>query len=132
MINTTYHKAHQRHKIYVVHPSVGLRPPNASSYLLLFNSHTFIRSYALSHRAKLHRRWEICALSARSSFPKVGHCTNLTSLLSTEPYIHNMLHKETQNYLHLALQAIFPLTTSTIHSCLFILLHFLTKRPKNG
>jgi hypothetical protein len=59
----------------MVHPSVGLRPPTSSSSLLIFNILTFSCSCAQSHRAKIHRGQEICALHAISSFQKLGQGT---------------------------------------------------------
>jgi len=80
-INIIIHIAQStsRHRIYVVHPSVGLRPPTSSSSLLVFNLLTFLCSCAQSHRAKLRRGQEICALRTRSSFPKSGQGTKTNS-----------------------------------------------------
>jgi len=53
----------------------------------------FILSYALSHKANLHRGKDIYAPSTRSSFPKLGQGTEPTPLSRIEPYIHIFLHK---------------------------------------
>jgi hypothetical protein len=127
----------------VVHPSVGLRPPTASSSIILLQSLTFIFSCALSHRAKLRTGQVICALSTRSTFPKSDQGTEPTR---TEHYIYSLLHEATQSHLHLAtytslVSCTYPITTLLALSTLrYFYITFLpiytftslTKRPNHG
>jgi hypothetical protein len=97
-------------------PQCGATSTNEFFFFISLQSLTSICSCALSHRAKLRTGQVICALSTRSTFPKSGQGTEPTSLSSTEPYIHVLLHKETQNYLPLALSHL--CTFSYILHCL--------------
>jgi hypothetical protein len=51
-------------------PQCGATFTNCFSFFIILQSLTFILSYALGHRANLHRGQEICALHTKSSFPK--------------------------------------------------------------
>jgi hypothetical protein len=108
--------------IYVVHPSVGLCPPTDFFFFIRLQSLTFFCSCALSHRAKLHTRQVICALSTRSTFPKSGQGTRANSSIK-----HRALHTQSvalRNPKLLALSlASYHYILSTLHSYLFILLH---------
>jgi hypothetical protein len=63
---------HIKHRVYVVHPSVGLRPPTSSSSLLVYDLLTFIYFCAQSHRSQLHTGQVICAQCTRSTFLEIG------------------------------------------------------------
>jgi hypothetical protein len=84
-------------------PQFGATSTNKFFFFISLQSFTFIHLCALSHRVKLRIGQVICALSAKSTFPKSGQGIEPTSLSSMEPYIHVLLHKETHNYLPLAL-----------------------------
>jgi hypothetical protein len=89
-------------------PQFGATSTNCFFFFIRLQYPTFICSCALSHKAKLCTRQVICALSARSTFPKLGQGKEPTPLSNTEPYIHVILYKATQNYLPLALSQLHP------------------------
>jgi hypothetical protein len=98
-----------RHRIYVVHPSVGLHPPTSSSSLLVFNLLTFIFSCAQSHRAQLCTGQVICAQHTRSTFPKTRSRNRANSSIA-QSLTYNVCAQRNLKHLHLALQAL-------THSC---------------
>jgi hypothetical protein len=101
--------------------------------LLYYSSTSYIQLllFTKPQSQASHRIGNLCT-EHQILLPKLCLSTELTSLLSIDPYIHILLHKETQNYLHLDTITIHYLATSTIHSYLFTLLQSLTIRHKHG
>jgi hypothetical protein len=95
-----------RHRIYVVHPSVGLCPPTSSSSLLVFNLLTLICSCAQIHRAQLRSGQVICAQRTRSTFPKIRSRHRANSSIAQSTYIQHLCTKKLTKHLHLAMQAL--------------------------
>jgi hypothetical protein len=106
--NISTHRTKQpQHRIYVVHPSVGLRPPTL--LLLLLDSSNLLT--CTEPQIQLHIGQEICVHLARSSFPKLGPSTKPYTFCAQKHYktlalssasLNTQYAQSIHNYFHLA------------------------------